>query len=104
MIIELGACGVLAAAIALNKDDLDDDFGGKAVNTLIAILAVDMALVFLCLVLDFVCIVKRSRRTLSPKFFLITNTVQTTIWVVFFILAMIGARSAGVIILGIVIL
>ncbi|KAK3391406.1 hypothetical protein B0T20DRAFT_78471 [Sordaria brevicollis] len=103
MVLELGGCGLLMAAIGLKKNDLDNDFGGKAVNTLIAIVAVDMALVFLCLVLDFVCIIKRSRRTLSPKFFFISNLIQTTIWVVFFILAMIGASSTVTIVLGIVI-
>ncbi|KAK3347889.1 hypothetical protein B0H65DRAFT_423277 [Neurospora tetraspora] len=103
MLLELVACGLLVAVIALQQDELESDFGGSTVNTAIAIVAVDMTLVVLCLVLDIVCIVKRSRRTLSPKFFLITNVVQTTIWVVFFILAMIGARTAGTIILGIVI-
>ncbi|KAK1782255.1 hypothetical protein QBC45DRAFT_8683 [Copromyces sp. CBS 386.78] len=104
MVIELAACGLVVAAIALSHDDLESDFGGGAVNGAIAIVAVEMTLVFLCLVLDIVCIVKRVKKTLSPKLFLITNVVQTTIWVVFIILAMIGIKSAGTIILGIVIL
>lgn len=104
MVLELGACGLVIAAITLQQDDLESDFGDTTVKTAIAIVAVCMTLVFLCLVLDIVCIIKRGRRTLSPKFFLITNVVQTTIWVVFFILAVIGARTAGTIILAIVIL
>lgn len=104
MVIELAACGLVVAAIGITHDDLEDDFGSGPVKGAIAIVAVEMVLVALCLVLDIVSIVKRSRRTLSPKFFLITNVIQTTIWVVFIVLGLIGVRSAGQIILGIVIL
>ncbi|KAK3485584.1 uncharacterized protein B0T23DRAFT_50720 [Neurospora hispaniola] len=104
MVLELGACGLVIAAITLQQDDLESDFGDTTVKTAIAIVAVCMMLVFLCLVLDIVCIIKRGRRTLSPKFFLITNVVQTTTWVVLIILAVIGARTAATIILAIVIL
>ena len=104
MVIELAACGLLIATVGYLHDDLEDDFGSGPVKGAIAIVAVEMALVALCLILDIVAIVKRSRRTLGPKEFLVYNVIQTTIWVVFIIMSFVGASSAGTIIVGIIIL
>ncbi|OIW22499.1 hypothetical protein CONLIGDRAFT_219449 [Coniochaeta ligniaria NRRL 30616] len=104
MVVDIAAYGLVIGTIAAYKDDLDDEFdGSQTTTTIIAILAVVMILILACLALDIVCIVKRARRTLSPKFFLIVNVVQTLLWTVMFILSMMGARSGLSIILGIVV-
>lgn len=50
---------------------------GVTAGTVIAVAAVNMAIIMLCLILDLVCLVKRIRHTLTPKFFLVSNSVQT---------------------------
>jgi len=110
MVLEIGLYALVLAAVAAYKDDFDDalsdggyDGSGKTTTTLIAIVAVIMILIIACLALDIVCIVKRARRTLSPKFFLIVNVVQTLFWTIMFVLSMIGARQALAFILGIIV-
>lgn len=74
-------------------------------NEVLAVSCVIMAIVLFCLILDIVCIVKRARRTLSPRFFLVVNVIQTTFYLINFILTMIGAHNGVVsIIIGVVIL
>ncbi|TLD05421.1 uncharacterized protein PgNI_10016 [Pyricularia grisea] len=86
-------------------DELKTDYDvQQALGVTIAILSVEMALVILCLIGDIVCIVKRSRRTLTPKFFLGVNVVQSLFWVVAFILSMMGARSSASIAINVIVL
>ncbi|KAK2033481.1 hypothetical protein LX32DRAFT_635176 [Colletotrichum zoysiae] len=86
-----------AASIAIfssNRDQVNDIGGSDSTaTTVIAIIAVILAIILGCLILDIICIVKRSRRTLSPRFFLIANVIQTTVWLVLFVLSVIGGRS-----------
>ena len=110
MILEIGLYALVLATVAAYKDDLDDalsdggyDGSGKTITTIIAIEAVIMILIIVCLVLDIVCIVKRARRTLSPKFFLIVNVIQTLFWTIMFILSIIGARQALALVLSIIV-
>jgi hypothetical protein len=111
MIVEIGAYGLVLGAAASYKDELDDalfnagyDDSGRTTTTIIAVAATIMVLILVCLILDIVCIVKRSRRNLSPKFFLIVNVVQTLFWTVMFILSMLGVeRQALAIILSLIV-
>lgn len=74
-----------------------------ALGPVIAIIAVILVIVIFCLVLDIVCIVKRGRRTLAPRFFLIVNVIQTTIWTVLFALSMVGVRTGTTVAIGVII-
>ncbi|KAM7211041.1 hypothetical protein V8F06_013563 [Rhypophila decipiens] len=108
MLAEIGIYGLFIGVIGSYSGfdgRLESDYNlNKAKGTVIAILAVIMVLILICLILDIVCIVKRSRRTLSPKFFLIVNVLQTTLWLIFFILSAVGASSGLSIGIGVVIL
>lgn len=77
-----------------------NSFSGRAGGAL-AIAIVVAILIIVCLALDIVCIVKRARRTLSPRFFLIVNVIQTVFWAVMFILSMVGVRTTGTVVLGV---
>ncbi|KAB5529052.1 hypothetical protein GE09DRAFT_406734 [Coniochaeta sp. 2T2.1] len=109
MVVDIGIYGLAIGTVAAYKSDLDDAFyeagyyGSQTTTTVIAILAVVMILIIACLALDIVCIVKRSRRTLSPKFFLIVNVCQTILWTIMFVLGMISARNGLTIIIGVVV-
>jgi hypothetical protein len=111
MVLDIALYGLVIGAIAAYKSELDDelddggyDGSGKTTTTLIAIIAVVMILIIACLALDIVCIVKRARRTLSPKLFLIINVLQTTLWTVLFILSFVGGGGSGLaIILAIIV-
>lgn len=98
------------AAIGAFSDEINDaleDEGMKrsSFGAIIGVMVVVLVIVLLCLILDIVCIIKRSRRTLSPRFFLITNVIQTTIWVVLMGLSLAGsAGSALNVIIPIIIL
>lgn len=74
------------------------------VNAAIAVAVVLMVLCAICLALDITCIVKRSRYTLTPRFFLIINVIQTTFWIIVAILTFIGGPSIGGIIVMVVVL
>lgn len=74
MFLEIIIYGMAIAFIAANKDDLDREVGQDgASNIAVAIVAVIMVIIICCLLLDLICIIKRSRRTLTPLFFLIAN-------------------------------
>jgi hypothetical protein len=107
MVIDIGLYGVAIGVITAYADDVErvyKDYGvNYTVGTIIAIMAVIVAIVLFCLILDIVCIIKRARRTLSPRFFLIVNVIQTTIWTVQFVLAMIGARTAVTVGIGVIV-
>lgn len=89
---------VLAALIVFTDDILkfEDEYGTKlALTTAQAITGVIMGIYLICLLLELVCIVKRCRRTLSPKFFLVTNIMQSLFIIIMFALSMVGARTPG---------
>ncbi|TLS23355.1 uncharacterized protein PpBr36_06744 [Pyricularia pennisetigena] len=86
-------------------DELKSDYNAQqALGVIIAILSVQMVFIALCLLGDVVCIVKRTRRTLTPKFFLGVNVFQTLFWLVSFILSMMGARSGTSIAINVIVL
>ncbi|KAM0580737.1 hypothetical protein ACHAO3_001730 [Verticillium nonalfalfae] len=89
---------ILAISLVVRyKDDIshfETEFGTNlSPNAVIAIWVVIMIILALCLSLDLVAIIKRARRNLSPKFFLIINVIQTFVWTVLFALSFVGARA-----------
>jgi hypothetical protein len=108
LVIGLGIYAFTLAVIITYTDDLEDY--ERRYNTTLAIgpakalLGIILALLLICFGLEITCIVKRGRRTLSPKFFLIVNVVQTISVLVLFILAMVGTPAAGGVIVSVVIL
>lgn len=98
------------AAIGAFSDEINDALEDEglqrsSLGAVIGVMVVVLVIVLICLVLDILCIIKRSRRTLSPRFFLITNVIQTTVWVVLMGLSLAGAAgSAANIIIPIIIL
>ncbi|KAF3351887.1 hypothetical protein VDGD_03367 [Verticillium dahliae] len=91
---------ILAISVVVRyKDDIshfETEFGTNlSPNAIIAIWVVIMIILALCLSLDLVAIIKRARRNLSPKFFLIINVIQTFVWTVLFALSFVGARASA---------
>ncbi|EJT70204.1 hypothetical protein GGTG_12377 [Gaeumannomyces tritici R3-111a-1] len=76
---------------------------GITAVAVIAIASVNMAIILLCLILDLVCLVKRIRHSLTPRFFLVTNWIQTIIWTVLFALSMVGTRAVAPIVIAVMI-
>ncbi|KAK1727078.1 uncharacterized protein BDZ83DRAFT_614074 [Colletotrichum acutatum] len=105
MVLEIVLYAGTIAVAASNKEALND-YGddNRTASWVIGVLCVIMVIILICLILDIVCIVKRSRRTLSPKFFLVSNVIQTLVWVILFILTIIGAGGAFTFIIAIVVL
>ncbi|TDZ23889.1 hypothetical protein C8034_v009301 [Colletotrichum sidae] len=94
MAIDIIAYGLLIGVIASNKDYLDDRTGDEtSVSVAIAVAVVLMLIVAACLLLDVLCLIKRSRRTLTPTFFLVANCIETGIWTVLFIISMVGVAG-----------
>ncbi|KAK1765481.1 hypothetical protein QBC33DRAFT_560846 [Phialemonium atrogriseum] len=94
MVVDLGLYGLSIGVVAAYKDDIDDEVGNTgSTSAALAILVVIELLILTCLVLDIVCIVKRARRTLSPRFFLIVNVIQTLFWTIMFIMGIISTRN-----------
>lgn len=108
MVIGLGIFGFQFGVIIAYTDEIEDY--GRQYNTELpigrvkALLGVIVVMLFINLVLEITCIVKRSRRTLSPKFFLIVNVVQTTFVVIAFIMVMSGTPAPGGIAISVVFL
>jgi hypothetical protein len=98
------------AAIGAFSDEIndaleDEGYSRSTMGTVIGVVVVVLVIVLLCLILDILCIIKRSRRSLSPRFFLITNVIQTTVWVVLMGLSLASAPAyAANIIIPIIIL
>jgi hypothetical protein len=108
MVIDIAIYGLAIGAIAAYKNEIDKELSetygtNAATSTVIAILVVVMLLIMACLALDIVCIVKRARRTLSPRFFLIVNVVQTLVWTIMFVLSMLGARTGLTVGIGVIV-
>ncbi|KAJ0337786.1 hypothetical protein COL922a_006384 [Colletotrichum nupharicola] len=74
MLLQIVLYGITIGYASSNRSELND-IGGttKTASWVIAILVVVMIIIIGCLLLDLVCIIKRSRRTLTPRFFLICN-------------------------------
>ncbi|WYZ40960.1 hypothetical protein EsH8_IV_001301 [Colletotrichum jinshuiense] len=104
MLLEIIIYAFAIAVFSRNQEELND-IGGieRTAGMVIGVSAVIVAIITCCLILDIVCIVKRSRRTLSPLFFLISNVLQSLVWTVLFILAIIGGSSAFGFIIAIVV-
>ncbi|KAK4196665.1 hypothetical protein QBC40DRAFT_286877 [Triangularia verruculosa] len=99
MLIQIAVYALLVAGLGVYKDDLrriiDEYNTHLTYEAILATSIIIMLIILLCLILDLVSIIKRARRTLGPKFFLITNIFQTLFYVVSFILSMIGARPSS---------
>lgn len=106
MVVEIGLYGLTIGVVSASRGDLQDVYDQNdlaySIDAVIAILCVVEAIILLCLILDLVSIIKRARRSLTPRFFLITNVIQTTFWLVMFILSMLGAKTALGVILNII--
>ena len=109
MLIEMAIYVFAIVVIAAYKSDvekyLQDNYGtAQTVNAVLAIFVVVLIIIGFCLILDIVCIIKRARRTLSPRFFLIANVIQTTIWTVLFVLTMIGGKTVILVVINVIIM
>ncbi len=104
MVIEIAVYALTIGAIATLHYVGDDDLFKEAYKASIAILAVVEAIILICLILDIVCIIKRSRRTLTPTFFFATNLIQTIIFVILVVLSMLAARTPVSIVLDTIVL
>lgn len=97
LLVGLGLYGLTMAALIAFTDDilqLESEYNTNLQLSLLkALNGIIMGILLLCLILEFVCVIKRGRKTLSPGFFLGTNIVQSTFITVMFILSMIGART-----------
>lgn len=103
--VYIAALAVLGAFSDDINDALEDDgYERSSLGAVIGVMVVVLVVVLVCLILDVLCIIKRSRRTLSPRFFLITNVIQTTVWVVLMGLTLAGAASGASIIIAVIIL
>lgn len=102
-IAALAAFGAFSDEI---NDALEDEgYQRSSMGAIIGVMVVVLVIVLFCLILDVICIIKRSRRTLSPRFFLITNVIQTTVWVVLMGLSLAGSvATVANIIISIIIL
>jgi hypothetical protein len=106
MLIDIAIYALVIIALAAYKNDIEDELDrtygtSQNLGVVTAIAVIIMIIIGLCLVLDLICIVKRIRHTLTPRYFLISNVIQTTIWTVLFILSMIGARTGATIGIGV---
>lgn len=94
------------AFISQYRDEVErltDDFQSLLdAEGIIAIVAVSFALITITLITDIVIVVQRCRRTLTPKFFLMANSVQTATWVVLLILSVFGATTGSILTLVVV--
>ncbi|KAI8169507.1 hypothetical protein K4K49_003838 [Colletotrichum sp. SAR 10_70] len=117
MLLQIVLYGITIGYASSNRSELND-IGGttKTASWVIAILVVVMIIIIGCLLLDLVCIIKRSRRTLTPRFFLICNwfvpsipargcggiltfalgSIQTAVWTILFALTVAGSEGRAI--------
>lgn len=117
MLLQIVLYGITIGYASSNRSELND-IGGttKTASWVIAILVVVMTIIIGCLLLDLVCIIKRSRRTLTPRFFLICNwfvpsipardcggiltfalgSIQTAVWTILFALTVAGSEGRAI--------
>lgn len=98
MVAEIAIYAFAVGIIASNKEKYRHKYGRS-----LAFLAVVEVILVLCLLLDMICIIKRARRTLSPRFFFATNIIQTIVFVALFVLSMFSAMTVLNLILNIVV-
>ncbi|OLN87446.1 hypothetical protein CCHL11_09122 [Colletotrichum chlorophyti] len=96
MVIEIILRAVSLAYASNNRDRISIGGTRGLEGWVIAVMAIVMVIIAVCLVLDIVCIVKRSRRTLTPLFFLVTNCVQTGVWTALFIITVAGVFGSAI--------
>ncbi|KAL2208418.1 hypothetical protein CC79DRAFT_1395414 [Sarocladium strictum] len=88
---------ILAIAFITSHDraylTLWSRYGHTAAFRLIITFVAVMVVTLLCLILDLVCLIKRALGSLTPRFFLIVEVAQTTIWTVLYVIAMIGPKN-----------
>lgn len=69
------------------------EYGNTSAFQVLATLIGFFVVIAACLILDIVCVIKRWRRTLSHRFFLIANVIQTVVMLVIFVLMLVvGVR------------
>ncbi|ROT39970.1 hypothetical protein SODALDRAFT_332119 [Sodiomyces alkalinus F11] len=102
LLIQAVVLGLAIAALAAFREDIQNEVD-ISYGATVAIFVVNLIIVLFCLALDLVSIIKRASRTLSPRFFIITNVIQTTIWTVLFILSFIGSISTTGIIISVIV-
>ncbi|KAE9573527.1 hypothetical protein CGCF415_v002799 [Colletotrichum fructicola] len=97
MLLQIVLYGITIGYASSNRSELND-IGGttKTASWVIAILVVVMMIIIGCLLLDLICIIKRSRRTLTPRFFLICNCIQTAVWTILFALTVAGSEGRAI--------
>jgi hypothetical protein len=100
MLIYIAVFAILVTGLGVYRDEVDrltDDYGTTLnYDAVLAVACIIMVITIVCLILDIVCIIMRARRTLTPPFFLGVNIAQSIIFLVEFILSMIGPRVSGV--------
>jgi hypothetical protein len=94
---------VVLAALGSIKGSVGGDTG-IAVGTAIGIAVVVLLILIALLVVDIVCIVKFHKCTLTTKYFLICNVVQTTVMLILFILSLVGSRTPASIAIIVIVL
>ncbi|OJD31672.1 cys met metabolism pyridoxal phosphate-dependent enzyme protein [Diplodia corticola] len=92
---------ILAVLIKDPSDELYEDYDDSAVNAAKAVVAVFMTLFIVSLLLDIWCMVQYVRHSLSPRTFLIINTLQLLFWIAIVVLQFIGNASYGRVYVGI---
>ncbi|KAF2096739.1 hypothetical protein NA57DRAFT_78335 [Rhizodiscina lignyota] len=104
MLVLIGLYGfALAAVSALNDGDFDSHLNVDVDNgdfetakrVAIGILAAFLFLLVVCFLLDIIAIVMFGRNSLRPKTFLIFNVLQTLLWTIMLVLAIIGAARVS---------
>lgn len=81
-----------------------EKLGNTAIGVAIACVAVSFVFAVGCLSVDISCIVKRHRRTLTPKYFLIANIIQTLFWGGSIILSIIVVHNVWNILVDVIVL
>lgn len=85
----------LSVLVSDPNDKLDEDFDDKTINAAKIVVAVFMTAFAVSLLLDVWCMIQYIRHSLSPRTFLIINTLQTLFWVAIVVLQIVGNASYG---------
>lgn len=108
-LVHMATYGILLGGLIYIEEGKDEtklktQLGNTAIGVAIACVAVSFVFAVACLSVDISCIVKRHRRTLTPRYFLIANVLQTFFWGGTSILSLVVVHSIGSIILDVIIL
>lgn len=108
MFILVVVYGLIIAGLAVFKDEakkLQQQYNTSlAYGAVMAVSVIALLIILACMALDIACIVMRIRRTLTPRFFLIANCIQTFFFFINFIFALIGPRTVAAIVINVFIL